>query len=117
MRRRLLRLLATGIALGVAALLSQACSTGCDAEVVNRAVAFIDEHQACETDNDCVNISDFCEELPGGWCGQQLMNRTGAESLDWHALSLELRACAPDSCTTCDGLLVPTCSGGVCSQR
>jgi hypothetical protein len=118
MRHPLLRVFGTGAVLGVAALLSQACSTGCDAELIGRAVAFIDAHQACETDDDCVVIRDFCEELPGGWCGQlQGMNRTGAESPSWHALSEELKGCAPDSCTTCDGLLVPNCSGGFCSQR
>lgn len=104
-------------ALVIAALLSQACSTGCDGETVDRAVAFIDAHQACETDDDCVVIRDYCEEVPGGWCGQIAMNRVGAESEQWHALSEKLSACAPSSCMVCDGLLVAGCADGVCSER
>ena len=92
------------------------CST-CDDESIDRAVAFIDAHQGCETDADCVVVSDMCEEIPGGWCGQIPMNREGAESSEWRTLAEEVRSCAPDSCTVCDGALVPSCGNGSCRGR
>jgi hypothetical protein len=103
--------------LATAALLNQACSTGCDSETVDAAVAFIDAHQACETDDDCVVISDYCAELPGGYCGTMLMNREGAESSEWRALTEDLRDCAPSTCQTCAVLLIPTCTDNLCSKR
>lgn len=109
------RTFTAGALLGAAALLSQSCSSGCDGELIDDAVAFIDAHQSCETDEDCVDIGDFCEELPGGWCGQKFMNRAGAVSVEWRELSRQLRSCAPSPCTVCGGLFLPQCSGGVCA--
>jgi hypothetical protein len=100
--------------LGVAALLNQGCSTGCDDETVDRAVAFIDAHQSCVTDDDCVVIRDFCEELPGGYCGQLGMNREGAESTEWRSLTADLQDCAPSSCSVCDGGFALRCTNNVC---
>lgn len=114
---RLLRTLAAAGSLGIAALLAQACSTGCDDETIDRAVAFIDAHQACETNDDCVVIDDYCEEIPGGYCGQLSMNRAGAESSEWRAITEELRDCGPSECVVCAAALVPRCDNGVCSKR
>jgi len=100
------------LAASVAAL--QACSWGCDDATVGRAAAFIDAHQACATDDDCVVISDACGEIPGGNCGQLTMNRNGAESAEWVSLARELDDCASDSCTVCTAALVPTCTNGTC---
>jgi hypothetical protein len=94
-----------------------ACKNGCDAETVQRAVAFLDSHQSCETDDDCVIVSDFCEELPGGFCGQLPMNREGALSKEWQALDAELRDCGPDSCSVCGAASIPTCTAGSCRGR
>ena len=114
--RSILRAIAGGAALGAAILLSQGCSSGCDAGIVDRAVAFIDAHRACETNADCIDIGTFCDELPGGaTCGQKAMNLSGAASLEWRTLSQELRACAPSSCPTCDELVEPACTNGACT--
>jgi len=92
------------------------CST-CDAESIDRAVAFIDAHQSCETDADCVVVSDMCEEIPGGWCGQIPMNRQGAESSEWRTLADDVQKCGPESCAQCVGALIPSCSNGSCGGR
>ncbi len=70
------------VAVGVAGLYG----CGCDKETVDRAVRFIETHQSCQTDADCVVIRDFCEALPGGYCGQLTMSRAGAESAEWSSL-------------------------------
>jgi len=98
---------------GVVAAL-QACSTGCDNEIVLQAVAFVDAHQTCMTDDDCRIVSDACGEIPGGSCGQLAMNRQGAESVEWAALSTELEDCTEDSCVTCAAGLSPSCNNGSC---
>jgi hypothetical protein len=98
--------------LGGLALLG--CKDGCDADVVQRASAFVDAHQACDSNEDCVIIHDHCGELPGGFCGQLPMNREGATSKEWQKLDAELRDCAPDECDVCLAALVPTCTAGSC---
>ena len=90
------------------------CSSGCDQETVDRAMAFMQAHQACETAADCVVSSDYCEELAGGYCGQLTMNKVGAESAEWAEIDAELESCAPSSCTVCTAALVPTCTNGSC---
>lgn len=90
------------------------CKTGCDADAIQRATAFLDAHQACESDDDCVNVGDYCGELPGGFCGQVPMNREGASSAEWARIDAELRDCAPDACSVCDALRVPKCTAGSC---
>jgi hypothetical protein len=102
---------------GVAALGLYACNSGCDQEVIDRAVKFIDEHQSCSTDEDCVVINDFCAEIPGGFCGQLSMSRAGAESTEWQALESELGDCAPDDCEVCLAALIPSCQNGFCDGR
>jgi hypothetical protein len=116
MRRRILRGFAACAALCAAGLLAQACSTGCDSDTIDEAVAFIKAHQTCQTNDDCVVIHDFCDQIPGGWCGQLAMNRTGAESSRWRSLSEDMLECTPSSCSTCDGLFTTGCSDGVCRQ-
>jgi hypothetical protein len=101
----------------IAALLIQGCSTGCNEETVDRAVAFIDAHQSCETDADCVVIDDFCAELPGGYCGQLAMNREGSESSEWRSITADVRDCAPSECQVCAAALIPSCTNNVCSRR
>jgi hypothetical protein len=93
------------------------CESGCDEKAIDRAVAFIDDHQACETDADCVAVGDFCAEIPGGFCGQIAMSKQGAESSAWKAIERELSDCAPSSCDVCLAALVPTCTAGACSRR
>jgi hypothetical protein len=90
------------------------CKDGCDTATVQRASAFVDAHQACDSNDDCVTISDHCEELPGGFCGQVPMNREGASSKEWQELDAELGDCAADECSVCLALLVPTCTAGSC---
>ena len=74
----------------------------------------MEAHQSCETDEDCVVVSDYCEELPGGWCGQLTMSREGADSAEWGEIDAELSDCGPSECTVCLGALVPTCNKGSC---
>ena len=100
-----------------AALALLGCESGCDEEAIDRAVAFIDANQACETDDDCTVVHDFCAEIPGGFCGQIAMSEQGAESGAWKAIERELSDCAPSSCEVCLAGLVPTCTAGSCSPR
>jgi hypothetical protein len=93
------------------------CESGCDEEAIDRAVTFIEDNQACETDDDCVTISDFCAELPGGFCGQIALSKQGAESTTWKSIESELSDCAPSSCDVCVAALAPTCTDGSCSGR
>jgi hypothetical protein len=104
-------------AVWASAALTQGCADGCDQETIDRAVAFIEANQSCETDADCVVVSDSCGELPGGYCGQLSINRAGSESAKWRSLSRELSDCAPDSCAVCAAALVPTCTDNLCSKR
>jgi hypothetical protein len=97
------------------ALAAQACKTACDPATIDRAVQFLRSQQSCEVDSDCVVVSDYCEELPGGFCGQLVMSREGAASAEWAALDKELRDCGPSECTVCDAAVVPACSSGSCN--
>jgi hypothetical protein len=90
------------------------CQSGCEKETVDRAVRFLDAHQSCETNEDCVVVGDSCGELPGGFCGQLAMNRQGAESAEWRAIQAELEDCAPSECAQCLAALVPGCGDGSC---
>jgi hypothetical protein len=99
---------------GTAALGLYACSSGCDQETVDRAVAYLSSHQACEIDGDCVVVGDYCEEIPGGYCGQLTMNRVGFDSAEWQAIAGDLEDCASSKCSVCDALLLPTCVNGSC---
>lgn len=106
------------VALAAVALAIAGCdSDSCDEEVVDRAGAFVDAHQSCQTNDDCTVVSDFCGEVPGGFCGQLSMNREGAESAEWKARERALKACAPSSCTVCDAALLPTCKDNSCRRR
>ena len=98
----------------VAAL--QACSTGCDDATIQQAVAFIDAHQICATNDDCRVVAAGCAEIPGGLCGQHAMNRQGAESAEWASIAHELDDCSPDSCEVCAAALIPTCTNGCCTD-
>ena len=102
------------VLIGFGAVGLHACQTGCEKEKIDRAVAFLEAHQSCQADADCVVISDFCEELPGGSCGQLTMNKQGADSAEWQSLEQELKDCAPDKCTVCLAALIPRCSNGSC---
>jgi hypothetical protein len=93
------------------------CESGCGEEAIDRAVAFIDENQACETADDCVAVGDLCAEIPGGFCGQIAMSKKGAESSEWKTIERELSDCAPSSCDVCLAELVPTCTAGSCRRR
>lgn len=104
-------------AAGAVAAGIQACTGGCADEDIDRAVAFINAHQTCSVDADCAVISDYCEELPGGYCGQLSMNREGAESSEWMALSRELSDCSSESCSVCGAALLPTCTNGACGPK
>jgi hypothetical protein len=102
---------------GVAIVIAGCESDSCDDDIVDRAGAFVDGHQSCQTDEDCTVVSDSCGEVPGGYCGQLPMNREGAESAEWKNLERALRDCAPSSCVVCDAALVPTCKDGSCGGR
>jgi hypothetical protein len=98
-----------------ATLAAQACKTACDPETIERATAFLESHQSCVVDTDCVVVSDYCEEIPGGFCGQLVMSREGAASAEWAALDKELRDCGPSECTVCLAAVIPACSDGSCN--
>ncbi len=90
------------------------CESGCPQALVNDAVKFIDAHQSCRTDDDCVTFSNQCGEIPGGSCGTLVMNREGKESAEWRAIEKELADCAPDSCEICGLAVIPACTSGSC---
>jgi hypothetical protein len=98
-----------------AALAVQGCKTGCEPETIERAVAFLKAHQSCEIDEDCVVVSDYCEAIPGGFCGQLVMNRAGASSGEWASLDAELSDCGPSECTMCLAAVLPACRDGSCN--
>lgn len=106
---------AAGVAVMAIAVLG--CDSGCDEESIDRAVSFIEDNQACETDDDCVTIQDFCAEIPGGFCGQIAMSRKGAESGAWKTIESELSDCASSSCDQCLAALIPTCTAGSCNGQ
>jgi hypothetical protein len=89
----------------------------CDDDTVAEAVAFLDAHQSCETNDDCAVVFDSCGTIPGGFCGQLAMNREGATSARWKAIEQNISECAPTSCEVCDAALVPTCNAGSCRSR
>jgi hypothetical protein len=91
------------------------CEAGCDDEIVDRAIQSLDSHQGCEGPPDCVILSDFCGELPGGVCGQTTMNREGRESAKWLAIEKELGECVPTECGDCEAGRLPTCINGACN--
>jgi len=94
-----------------------ACSTDeqCPEDTIDQAVRYLKAHQSCETDADCVIVSDYCETLPSGTCGQLIVSRDGAASADWKSLDARLRACAPGDCIVCNAAVIPACSNGSCS--
>jgi hypothetical protein len=100
--------------LGFTGACASGCKGGCDADTIQRATDYLDSHQSCETDDDCVIVSDYCGELPGGFCGQLPMSRAGAVSAEWKELDAELRDCGPDKCSVCGAGAVPTCTAGSC---
>lgn len=87
----------------------------CDPGLVDRATNLLKAHQSCAVDDDCVVVSDFCETLPHGDCGQLVMNRVGRDSAEWADLSKALKDCSPDDCTVCGAQLVARCSNGSCN--
>jgi hypothetical protein len=98
------------------ALALAACKAeSCEPALVNIAMTFLEEHQSCVVDDDCVAVSDFCGTLPHGYCGQLVMNREGNASAKWADITKELKECSPEECTLCDALLVPRCSDGSCN--
>lgn len=88
----------------------------CDPETIGRAVEFVESHQSCAADDDCVIISDYCEQLPSGYCGKLLVNRVGAESAEWNSITDKLDHCAPDDCVVCLGPIDPICKNGTCAD-
>ena len=96
------------------ALTALSACNDCDDETIDRAVDFLEAHQSCEVDADCVVVSTFCDELPGGMCGQLTMSRKGEESPEWQALAEELDDCSPSECTECAAALEPRCGDGSC---
>ncbi len=94
----------------------QGCAAGkCEQKLVDDATAFVKQHQSCTVDADCVVISDYCQALAGGFCGQLVMNRDGQESSQWATFDHELKDCGPDECTVCNAAVTPACHGGSCT--
>jgi hypothetical protein len=86
----------------------------CDPGLVDRAVSFLNAHQSCTVNDDCVVVGDFCETLPGGYCGQLVMNRQGRDSAEWADLTKALKDCSPSECTVCGAAVIPGCTSGSC---
>ena len=98
-----------------AAAVPAGCKSGsCDPDLVNHAVEFLEAHQSCAVDADCVIVPDFCGTLPNGFCGQLVMNAEGKASSEWADISKELDDCAPEECTMCGAARGTACSEGSC---
>jgi hypothetical protein len=106
------------LVVGLGGLGVSACGgdEGCNPQTVERASAFVDAHQSCETDADCVVVRDHCGVLPGGFCGQLSLSREGAASAEWRSLDAELQGCSPSSCAVCAAAMIPTCTSGSCRR-
>jgi len=111
-RQRLIGL----VTLSAAGAMLAACKSDevCDPELVTHAQAFLEAHQACQTDADCVLVSDYCGTLPNGFCGQLVMNREGESSAEWRDLSAALKNCAATECTVCLAARGLGCKDGSC---
>lgn len=87
----------------------------CDDEVkvVGR---FLDapENLSCASDDDCVVVQTGCHPYPRSTCGQGQLNRQGADSKRWRALSNDLFDCQDEPCTQCLARLLPSCTQGYC---
>jgi hypothetical protein len=92
------------------------CEEECDQATVDRTVQFLENHQSCEVDADCVIVSDFCGEIPSenALCGQLTMSKQGEQSAEWQEIEEELDDCSPSECTECLAARVPRCANGSC---
>jgi len=91
------------------------CKSGsCDRELVDHAETFLEAHQSCVTDADCVIVKDFCGTLPNGYCGQLVVSKDGKDSAEWSDISDALKDCSPEECTQCLAARVPACNDGRC---
>lgn len=104
------------LGLMIASLGLWGCKTECDETTVARAERFLESHQSCRLDSDCVTVSDFCGEIPNGQCGSVVMNRDGVNTAEWQELEEELSDCAPSDCSVCGAAIVPACGSlGSCA--
>ena len=99
----------------VAAVGLWGCESGCNEQAVERAQRFIETHQSCEGDQDCVIVDDFCGQIHGEHtlCGQLTMNRQGKESAEWREIEEELGECTGE-CARCLAARGVGCSNGSC---
>lgn len=72
-------------------------------------------HQSCTADADCVIVPDYCGTLPGGFCGQLVMNKAGRDAAEWGDIGKELDDCSPDECTQCLAVRGVGCNNGSCN--
>jgi hypothetical protein len=104
------------VGLWIASLGLWGCETGCSEETVARAERYLESHQSCRFDSDCVTVSDFCGEIGNGLCGSIVMNRDGENTAEWQELEEELADCAPSDCSDCEAAVVPACGSlGSCA--
>jgi len=108
------RLLALASLVAVAATATGCKADACDQDLVTRAESFLEAHQSCAADADCVIVGDFCGTLPNGYCGQLVMNRAGKASAEWADLTDALNDCAPTDCAVCLAVRGVGCKDGTC---
>ncbi len=78
---------------------------------------FIETHQSCEVDADCVVVSTGCFTIPSGLCAQAIMSREASRSVEWSEIQGDLFHCE-NECATCNAALSPgpcvenSCRGG-----
>ena len=105
------------VGLWIASLGLSGCETGCGEETIARAERYLESHQSCRLDSDCVTVSDFCGEIGNGLCGSVVMNRDGENTAEWQELEEELADCAASECDGCEAAVVPACGSlGSCSK-
>jgi hypothetical protein len=54
---------------------------------------FIETHQSCEVDADCVVVSTGCFTIPSGLCAQAIMSREASRSVEWSEIQGDLFDC------------------------
>jgi hypothetical protein len=94
----------------LAFLLLPGCSD-CENEQAT-AREFIETHQSCEVDADCVVVSTGCFTIPSGVCGQAIMSREASRSVEWIEMQGDLLDCE-EECVMCNGGL----SAGPCVEN
>jgi hypothetical protein len=66
---------------------------------------FIETHQSCEVDEDCVVVGTGCFTIPSGLCSQAIMSREASRSVEWSEIHGDLLDCENECVAVCGAAL------------